>query len=75
MDVMNAKEMFEKMGLYGNYCDTSLFYRTKGDKVPHKSVEFYYPDKTIVGDFQDSGCLTVDELKAIYKQAEELGWI
>ncbi len=31
--------------------------------------------ETIVGNFQDNGCLTVDELKAIYKQAEELGWI
>ena len=39
------------------------------------TVEFYYPDKTIVGNFQDNGCLTVDELKAIYKQAEELGWL
>lgn len=29
--------------------------------------------ETIVDNFQDNGCLTVDELKAIYKQAEELG--
>lgn len=72
---MKAKEMFEKLGLYGNYCEASLYYRTKDDKGPCQSVEFYYPDKTIVGNFQDNGYLTVDELKAIYKQAEELGWI
>lgn len=72
---MKAKEMFEKLGLYGNYCEASLYYRTKDDKGSYQSVEFYYPDKTIVGNFQDNGCLTVDELKAIYKQAEELGWL
>lgn len=39
-----------------------------------------YKSKRYEGSVQSSGdvsngCLTVDELKAIYKQAEELGWL
>ena len=78
---MTAQEMFEELGykktdlLKGksiNYqnkdyeTDISIFDNEKG-----RSIYIYALGNT----YQDSGFIGVEELKAINKQCEELGWI
>lgn len=70
---MNAKEMFEQLG----YID-----KTKTPNEIHylKEDDWWIifnltSRKIFVGYGYDSGKFSIDELKAINKQVEELGWL
>ena len=76
---MKAKEMFEKLGYKqvennANYIgykyefsDGSSIYSTIRFYLPQQEIEFYYNDDIL-------NSIDVEELQAINKQVEELGW-
>ena len=69
---MTAKEMFEKLGYYSSYD----YNKPKVDfafylKYSTKMIVFNIKDKTI--EIID-GAINLQELQAINKQIEELGW-
>ena len=76
---MSAKEMFEKLGYKqvennANYIgykyefsDGSSIYSTIRFYLPQQCIELYYNDDIL-------NSIEVDELQAINKQVEELGW-
>ena len=71
-ELKSAREMFEKLGYYPSYD----YNKSKVDfafysKHSIKMIIFNIKDKTIetIG-----GAITFEELKAINKQIEELGW-
>ena len=69
---MSAKEMFEKLDYYPSY----NYNKSKVDfafysKHSIKMIIFNIKDKTIEA---VDGAITFEELKAINKQVEELGW-
>ena len=73
---MSAKEMFEKLG-YKQTIENEVIYYFKEINIPKRfgGSMFYYinfilEDKEIF----ISRNLTIDELQAINKQVEELGW-
>ena len=78
---MKAKEMFEKLG----YAETKLT-----DEMITKLYEknifgdrqmiYFYPEKSVRIIFYSNGkiyppLITLEELQAINKQVEELGWL
>lgn len=77
---MKAKEMFEKLGYervennvnYISYkyefSDGSYIYSTIRFYLPQQEIEFYYNDDIL-------NSIEVEELQAINKQVEELGWL
>ena len=73
---MKAKEMFEKLGykLFIN-ADTEICYMSKENKW---FISFYLDEKVIQcseNDFYTTSIgITLEELQAINKQVEELGW-
>ena len=76
---MNAKEMFEKLGYKKRVSDDCILYEN-GNYIMCNIIEFCLKDKTIysftnseVG--REAKSLSVNELKAINKQCEELGWL
>lgn len=77
---MNAREMFKKLGYEKQVYDYFIVY-VKGNYIMFHIIEFHLKNKIVqshredceIGDVIKS--LTVDELKAINKQCEELGWI
>ena len=69
---MSAKEMFEKLGYYPSYDYNKpkvdfAFYK----KYSSKMIVFNIKDKII--EIIDGG-INIQELQAINKQVEELGW-
>lgn len=70
---MTAKEMFEKLG-YELIQDNMNWLKYSFDR--RFDIEFYKPTKTIyMGTDEVRFCsINVQELKAIKKQIEELGW-
>lgn len=76
---MLAKEMFEKLGYKQNennanyigykfeFSDGSSIYSTIRFYLPQQEVEFYYNDDIL-------NSIGKEELRAINKQIEELGW-
>lgn len=76
---MSAKGMFEKLGYKqiennANYIsykyefsDGSYIYSTIRFYLPQQEIEFYYNDDIL-------NSIEVEELQAINKQVEELGW-
>ena len=76
---MSAKKMFEKLGYKqvennANYIgykyefsDASSIYSTIRFYLPQQEIEFYYNDDIL-------NSIAVEELQAINKQIEELGW-
>ena len=71
---MTAKEMFEKLGyehIISNKFPNEIKYKYLDDYIT-----FDFEDKTIWrGEDYDSAGITMEELKAINKQIEELGWL
>jgi len=72
---MTAKEMFEKLGYkYTRYGNDIEFYK----QFEHAEVKIYFADfaKTIEMSSDKDITFTIDieELQAINKQVEELGW-
>lgn len=65
---MSAKEMFEKLG----------YKQEKGDWIEYFKNEdaiIFMDDKTFYKrHYYDPGDINIEELKAINKQVEELGW-
>lgn len=76
---MTAREMFESLG-YGCTESTLLIQYINDyindDDSDYKCIEFDLEYHTFYAQFNyEAKCITVDELKAINKQCEELGWI
>ena len=75
---MTAKEMFEELGYELKNNDKNEWYYQKGNEYfDTKVIYFDEEDKTLK--CHDGGCgnvpIDVEELKAIQKQVEELGWL
>lgn len=75
---MNAKEMFKKLG-YKKRAFGNCIYYEKGSIMRH-IIQFNLKDKifysyTECGMANSIKILTANELKAVNKQVEELGWI
>lgn len=78
---MSAKEMFEELGYTntGLLKEPSVHYENKEwetaisifDNEKGRAIHIYPLGDT----YQDSGFICVEELKAINKQCQELGWI
>lgn len=75
---MTAREMFEKLGYKKRAFDNCIFYE-KGSIMPHViqfNLEYkIFESYTKCGMANKIKSLTENELKAINKQCEELGWI
>lgn len=71
---MSAKEMFEKLGYNYERTTFEIFYFTEYretyDDMFYIGIHFNLDDKN----FWSEVNIDVDELKAINKQIEELGW-
>lgn len=66
---MKAKEMFEKLG-YKQEKDNWIIYCKNEDAI------IFMDDKTFYKrHYYDPGDINIEELKAINKQIEELGWL
>lgn len=73
---MSAKEMFEKLG-YGDYFKCENFRITyQNFEKECKMIEFDYKNKQLIlaDDSKEIFELSLEELQAINKQIEELGW-
>ena len=79
----NAKTMFEKLGYkLANDCEYYLFYeKPLKENAEYENdyihLEFDFKDKTICKSYGDDNSvyeITLEELQAINKQVEELGW-
>lgn len=69
---MNAQEMFEAIG-YRKHIENGYI---KFEVEQCEVIEFDLEKKTIwVSEFLEAKELDIDELKAICKQCEELGWL
>lgn len=75
---MSAKEMFEELGwkVYFKSSVMITYEKKSRSKKSCKYVQFYYDSKTFyIGSEGTFGQpFTIDDLKAINKQIEELGW-
>ena len=79
---MSAKEMFEKLGYKLYKHQTYMFYEKALKKKPeyendYEHIEFNFISETInktYGDDNSVSDITFEELQAINKQVEELGW-
>lgn len=81
---MSAKEMFEKLGYkLANDCEYYLFYEKALKENPeyendYLHISFEKKDKAFIktyGDDNSPEIITMEELQAINKQVEELGWL
>lgn len=75
---MNAEKMFKKLGYKKRAFGNCIFYE-KGSIMRH-IIQFNLKDKifysyTECGMANSIKILTANELKAVNKQVEELGWI
>lgn len=74
---MTAKEMFEKLGYeQNNDREDCLRYTIKGFIGQIVELRFYFDTKRFVKQGYDdiAYLITLEELQAINKQIEELGW-
>ena len=73
---MSAKEMFKKLGFICEESDFGISYIYKSiDYQPQYVIEFRFSAKDILFcDDRRYQKLTIEELQAINKQVEELGW-
>lgn len=81
---MSAKEMFEELGYNEFYKHkTYMFYVKPLKENPNYEndyihLEFDFKNKTFVKTYGDDNSvyeITLEELQAINKQVEELGWV
>ena len=72
---MNAKEMFEKLGyLLELYNEYTIKYSKK--ECDYTTFDFNLETKKIYSRFKSvTHGITLDELKAVIRQAKELGWL
>ena len=72
---MSAKEMFEKLG-YGDYFYNGLRITYSNFDKECKMIEFDLEKKQLIlaDDSEEVFELSLEELQAINKQVEELGW-
>ena len=67
-----ADKMFEKLGYIEHFKnETNEVYRTDSSHCLGRSTIFQYENKRIL----PSPIITMQELKAINKKCEELGWL
>lgn len=74
---MSAKEMFRKLGYKYIKRDFEIIYQyTKNEYIEdYRYIKFDIKNKKIeLCDWQSEFNLSLEELKAINKQVEELGW-
>ncbi len=76
---ITAKGMFKKLGYTKRVLDDRIFYGN-GNYIMRHIIEFNLKDKIVYSctEYETGNAiksLTVNELKAIQKQMEELGWI
>ncbi len=76
-----AKDLFEELGYERRFCDEDIIsYQNNKNWRYDKNIDFYLEDK-IIESFQITAggrfelSMTPQELKAINKQVEELGWL
>lgn len=71
-----ADKMFKKLGYkLTRDCNTYIEYSKKVDWERYE-INFYKDDKTVGKVYRmESGYITMDELKAINKKVQELGWL
>lgn len=70
-----ADEMFEKLGYYKDFDDIVYGYR-KEEGGDFFEIDFWLEDKEVSKNYyREAGNITMQELKAINKKVEELGWI
>ena len=76
---MKAKEMFEKLGYEQEIIDEQLIYSTKDLQANIEyQIIFYLDDKSfeaITDNCIHANNINMQELQAINKQIEELGWL
>ena len=78
----SAKEMFEALGYKLYKHKTYMFYEKALKKRPEYENDYYHLEFNFVsetinksyGDDNTTADITLDELQAINKQIEELGW-
>ena len=74
---MSAKEMFEQLGYKFIKREFEIIYQyTKNEYIEdYRYIKFDIKIKKIeLGDWQEDFNLSLEELQAINKQVEELGW-
>ena len=72
----SAKEMFEELGYKLNRDDNFIDY-IKINKMLNNQIRFFVKDKKVIKEDFCTGLakyITLEELRAINKQVEELGW-
>lgn len=80
--MMSAKDMFEKLGYNLYKHNTYMFYEKALKENPeyendYEHIEFNFISETInktYGDDNSVSDINLEELQAINKQVEELGW-
>lgn len=69
-----ADKMFMKLGYYADFDNKVHEYR-KEENEDLEEIDFWLEDKTISKNYyRDIGYITIEELKAINKKVNELGW-
>ena len=73
---MKAKEMFEELG-YGDYFNNGLRITYQNFNEECKMIEFDLKNNelSLIDDSKEVFNLSLEELQAINKQVEELGWL
>ena len=72
---LTADEMFEELGYYKDFDDMTHEYRKEKDGDLFE-IDFWLKDKEVSKNYyRDMGYITMQELKAINKKVEELGWL
>ena len=73
---MSAKEMFEELDYKLNRDDSFIDY-IQINKMLNNQIRFFVKDKKVIKEDFCTGLakyITLEELQAINKQVEELGW-
>ena len=70
-----ADKMFEELGYYKDFDEMTHEYRKKCDGDLFE-IDFWLDEKEVSKNYyRDAGYITMQELQAINKKCEELGWI
>lgn len=70
-----ADKMFEELGYYKDFNNRTHEYRKELDGEQFE-IDFWLNEREISkNNYRNIGYITIEELKAINKKCEELGWI
>ena len=70
-----ADEMFETLGYYKDFDETTHEYRKEEDGDLFE-IDFWLKEKTVSKNYyRDMGYITMQELQAINKKCKELEWL